>query len=130
MPSEAPTSSFPTSAPNDGLLLNSFSEPPVYTKLPTPSPTAPSASGLATENVQLDIRDEDSSEFSGFLITTQKETACSKVVDSSGICKLDCVVTIKLYHDNVLIHKPTLVKYETVCLDDNTVSTRFLETST
>jgi hypothetical protein len=46
----------------------------------------------------------------------------------SETCRLECVVTIKLFHENVLLHKPTLVKYETSCPDSDTVSTRTLET--
>jgi hypothetical protein len=113
--------------PNDAPLVNNESAPPFYTNLPTASPSAPS--GSAEFNVQsyMNLIDEDSSEFNGFLITSQKETECTKV-DASEACRLECVVTIKLFHENVLLHKPTLVKYEADCPDIDTVSTRSLET--
>jgi hypothetical protein len=125
LPSEMPTTSFPTAGPVDALHLKPLSEPPFYTSLPTLLPA--SSTDINTQTYQLDLKDEESSDFNGFVITTQKETVCSKVL-ASEVCKLECVVTIKLYHGEVLIREPALVIYETDCLDENTVSTRFLET--
>jgi hypothetical protein len=126
-PSETPTYSFPTSMPNDALVGNNEIPPPFYTNLPTSSPSATSESVKFNAQSYLNLIDEDSSEFNGFLITSQKETECTKV-DASEACRLECVVTIKLFHENVLLHKPTLVKYEADCPDTDTVSTRALET--
>ena len=116
VPTEMPTTAFPTTI-TVTLDSKSFAAPPFYTSLPT---VYPATSSGTNRSYQIDHKDEDSSDFNGFTITTQKETVCSKVVDISDGCKLECVVTIKLlYRDETLIHEPTLVKYETGCSDGN-----------
>ena len=113
-----PTTLFPTRSFKDPLFSNP-TEPPFYTMLPTQSHVLPSSTDIDLKTYQVGLKEEDSSDFSGFVINSQKETACSKI-DAAETCKLECVVTIKLYHNNLMIHEPTLVKYEASCAGENT----------
>ena len=75
---------------------------------------------------KLDAMEIGSNDFNNFIVTSQKETHCSKVTNAIEICKLACIVTTTLYHGNILIRDPVTDSYETDCPDANgeTVLTR------
>lgn len=82
------------------------------------------------KHYKLDATEIGSHDFNNFMVTSQKETRCSKVSNGIEVCELACIVTTTLYHGNILIRDPITDSYMTDCLDANgeTVLTRSFET--
>ncbi|KAL3796159.1 hypothetical protein HJC23_000662 [Cyclotella cryptica] len=107
-----------------------------YTRLPTSllfgdiSSESTMPSRVDMKLYTLDAMDIGSNDFNNFMVTSQKETTCSKVPNETEVCKLACIVTTGLYHGNIRIRDPKTETYETECPDTKggTISTRSFET--
>lgn len=128
--------------PSESLFIQPSSESGSYTSFPTnkPEPLSPLFGATSSESTipsrvdmklyKLDAMEIGSNDYNNFIVTSQKETSCSKVTSAIEVCKMACIVTTELYHGSILIRDPMTDSYETDCPDANggTVSTRSIET--
>jgi hypothetical protein len=138
LPSETPTTAFPTIPAQILRSPGPSSEPPFYTDLPTTTSARQRSHTNKAARESLDYVldatwEVGSDDDDKFVVTSHTETECFRVSgDESYECQLDCIVTISIYHLDVLISEPTTDAYSTPCHngEGSTVTTRSLETHT